>query len=194
MTTVRLRAVLTAWCALAGPLAFASPLIHSIDRSIGSGENTIFFAIDFNDGQTKDFVTWSFSYNAAPGDGTVHQALLELDQLDAGFTYQWTDFGWGIFADGFTVEDPPVSHHQNRLDNVEDEWAETFSFWTAGPEDQSWTESGSGISDVMIESGNLYGFSWGEWPHPPPNAIPEPGVFTLVLLGIGVLSWHRTRR
>jgi len=194
MTSIRPRAALSAIGAFGAVLACASPLVPAIDRTFGSGSNSIVLAIDFNDGQSKDFVTWSYSFEEPPPGGTLHDFLLELGSLDTAFTYGFTDHGWGIMVDRFAVLDAPVSHDKDATNaDLPRDW---WSFWTADSQDTVWTSSFSGVKDVTVTNGSVYGFNYEpDWnlAGSPPNAIPEPGLAGLLLIGTGLLAWSRRR-
>lgn len=173
--------------------ALKASIVPSIDYTFGTGSESIFFVIDWNDGP-DDNLNWQLDYSS--GDfSSVYDAMVDLEGEDSNLTFDFTDFGGtlGQFLDGieFNQASPPIAHNQNRGTG----FAETFGFFTGDAGGNTWTSSGTGISGTPVADGEAYGFSWGASPQPEPNAaIPEPGMLFLALSGIGILVWIRRYR
>lgn len=192
MTTIRLRTACAVACALVGALADASPFTPPVDFAFGSGEHEVYLAIDWRDASYPNALVWSFSYESETLS-TVYDLMLALEAADGGLSFGFnTDWG-APFLEEAVYDGSPLDLNRNTATSgASDYW----SFWEYDV-DTSWGFAGAGVSDTPLVPGSLYGFNYEpDWndPSSPPGMIPEPGVFTLVLLGIGVLSWRRTRR
>ena len=196
-TFIRQRAVFTAIAALAfagaSALAQANPIVSNIDATFGSGAENIFFVVDWNDGQNPDSRTWQLNFDSG-AYGSVYEAMVNLELLDSALNFTFnTDWG-DPFLEAIAFDDGIHMHHRDTTngENPRDWW----SFWSGDATGSTWEMSGAGVSLTSVVPGKAYGFSYeADWNHDPsaPNAIPEPNMIALFVIGLGVFTWLRRR-
>lgn len=187
-------AMATAWLLWLSPALNAS-IVPSVDHTFGTGSDSIFFVIDWNDGP-DDNLNWRLDYTS--GDyANVYDAMVDLENQDPNLSFTFnTDFG-DPFLEGIAFDDGSSSHAVNTADaSAPRDW---ISFWTGDAAGSSWTASSTGVAATSVTPGEAYGFNyepdWNEPSSEPNAAIPEPAAVVLLLTGFGWLTWlRRTQR
>ena len=153
-------------------------IMLDISVTIGSGDFTSYTVIDF---AATGGASYALAYQWS-GDGTTHDMLQALD--DAGLTYDWTDWGTGIFTDNFSwngeTGDPGLF------------WAHSLTS-PAGDGVVEWTDAWSAVDATALSDGLISGWYNGFnddysaiTPTLPLATIPGPvTIAVLMLAGVG---------
>ncbi|MDP7070126.1 MAG: hypothetical protein QF561_02120 [Phycisphaerales bacterium] len=154
-----------------------------ITATVGIGDYTSYAVIDF---AATGGASVAFEYHWSDS-ATAHDMLLAL--AGAGLSYDWTDWGSGIFADNFAFDGDA---------------GDTSFYWahsTASPAGDGmvhWTDAWSSVDATMLGDGLVSGWYNGfneDYSAIPPSlpltAIPAPA--TVVLLGMACLGGRRRR-
>lgn len=198
-TAYRASLALALWSALSAHALLVD--WNSLDFVFGSGGNRSAIVVDWNDGNSPDYLSWGFYWDTAPGSGSVADLLQALAVVDPRLDFFFTDFGpLGLFVDGIGFDgnldsdyDDPGDHYQDRLGG----WSQTFVYWLGAFNDPAWSLSGSGISSTSVQNEYVYGFAWnnsGGWPGNPPPVVPEPALPTLLGVGMAAVALCGRRR
>ena len=180
-------------CLLSLHTTVSASIVPSVDYTFGTGTESVFFVIDWNDGP-DDNLNWQLNYTSG-AYASVYEAMVDLDAQDTNLAFAFnTDFG-APFLEGMSFDDGSETHTADTTtDPLPRDW---ISFWTGPASGSTWTSSGTGVSDTPASSGTAYGLNYeSDWNNPSssPNAIPEPGMIALCLGGIGVFAWLRRFR
>ncbi|MCP4759459.1 MAG: hypothetical protein GY894_10550 [Planctomycetes bacterium] len=158
--------------------------ILDVTAVVGSGDNTSYAVIDF---EATGGTFHAFAYNWS-GSASAHDMLLAL--ADAGLTYDWTDWGSGIFTDNFAFggETGDTSYY----------WAHSTAS-PAGNGTVDWTDAWSSVDATMLSNGFVSGWYNGfneDYSAIPPSlplsTIPAPA--TLAALALAGFGKRRNRR
>ena len=146
--------------------------VLDITATVGTGDNTSYAVIDF---AATGGDSYAFAYNWSD-EATTHDMLLAI--AGAGVTYEWTDWGSGIFADNFAFE--------NTAGDAGLYWAHS----TASPSGDgtvAWADAWSSVDATMLSDGLVSGWYNGfndDYSAIPPSlplsTIPAPGALTLL--------------
>jgi hypothetical protein len=181
----------------------------------GSGSNSIVLVVDWNDGKPKDFISFGIFTDA----GTIGDVLMEVELASPQFDFNMIRYSFGPFADAFAFDADRTTEFEPVTDTPYDtgtgtpgEYTHDFStgytgindhlaFNTPAPDFSPWFSSWSGTQGESdwgltlglgdsVTDGGAYGFAYGDG-SAGPNVIPEPGMITLFLFGIGLFIWLR---
>ena len=149
-------------------------LVLDVTATIGTGDFTSYTVIDFaaTGGQS-----WAFAYQWS-GESTTHDMLQALGA--AGLTYEWTDWGTGIFADNFGWS--------GDTGDAGLYWAHSLAT-PAGDGVVDWSDAWSAVDATALSDGLISGWYNGFnddysaiTPTLPITAIPGPATMVVLML------------
>lgn len=169
-----MRSICTLGTAIAITSSFAAADIElDITASIGTGSQTAYSVIDF---EATGGGSFAFAYSW-DGDASVHDMLLALEEV--GLAYEWTDWGFGIFADNFMWQD--------FAGDMDLYWAHSLS--TVIGDETTWSDAWSSADQEVLVDGMISGWYNGfneDFSAIPPSlplaAIPGPSTVALLLI------------
>ncbi|MBL8060595.1 MAG: PEP-CTERM sorting domain-containing protein [Chthonomonas sp.] len=160
----------------------------------GSGTNRAAVVIDFNDGQTPRSYVWGYRWN---GSARGEDALRTIVQADPLLDAVIDQFSFGASLN--TASYLPQSGGGYRHSRAQDFGPAGlyWSYWTATQVNPNWAFSNSGMSDRVLNDGDIDGWAMsdpnfsGVPPTSPVPAVPEPAV--VIALGSGLAAVLRRR-
>ncbi len=188
----------------------------------GSGANRAALVIDWNDGKSAESLLWGYRWDGAATGQEMLEAVVKADsRLFAHFgSYGWGTAVLGIGYDvdssgGFTVS-PSLAFDGGGIvvdthpDDVRaavdaaDHWLEGWNngFWAyylKNSTTEDWTSAMTGAGERALADGVWDGFSFAPGfvssapSEPAPAMVPEPGVVSLLALGVLAIVCVRRR-
>ncbi len=165
-------------------LAFGQ-ITPKIETTVGSGSNISYFVLDFLSGPAPQSFAFAYRYDGTKTGGNM------LDALAAGtagntkpLTFTATDFGGDLkrFPDGFSYDGKSITRPSD--------FSSYWSYWNS-ENGSVWSEAQVGLDNRVLTNNTWDGWSYAfngvtvapRTPLAATAAAPEPGTFTLLVVG-----------